>query len=434
MNLGTENEATEFVERISELDEGVRSLTAMLNRHSHGTVYFGVDDKGNVIGMDIGRDTTESIRNHVRSKVLPQIVPEVEEMTSDDGKKYIALRATGSNVPYSYDGRYYIRNVSSDESAGPDVVSQLVMSKGQDPMKSLSSDVQDLTFDELFGMMSSRKLHPVSERGFFRSHGMCDGHGRFNLTAYLLSDQNRITMQVVRFNGCDRSSMSERMNFGGRCLISAMRAVMEYVSSYIVTKVDLSKGERIEHDLFDFESFREAWINACVHNAWWAMLPPSVMIFDDRIEVISYGAIPFPMSYDRFYEGDSRPVNRSLYDMFSLLKLTGQGTNGTPVIVQRYGKEAFNVTDCSLSVTIPFAFEPDYVLARKETARNRMGLDQGQTAVLNYLSRNPEAKLSEAAESTGLSLSMVKKVVTELKGKGLLMNKGTNRRSIWSVV
>ncbi len=434
LNLGSENEVTEFKESTGQLDKGIRSLTAMLNRHNHGTVYFGVDDNGNVIGIDIGRDTTESIRNHVRSKVLPQIVPEVEEMTSDDGKRYIALRATGSNVPYSYDGRYYIRNVSSDESAGPDVVSQLVLSKGHDPMKSLTSDVQDLTFDELFGMMSARKLHPVSERGFFRSHGMCDGHGRYNLTAYLLSDQNSITMQVVRFNGCSRSSMSERMNFGGRCLVSSMRAVLEHVSSYMVTKVDLSKGERIEHDLFDFESFREAWTNACVHNAWQAMLPPSVMIFDDRIEVVSYGTVPFPMSLDPFFEGDSRPVNKSLFNMFSLLGLTEQSGHGVPIIVQNYGRDAFNITDSGVTVTIPFAFEPDYVAARKETERNRMGLDQGQAAVLSYLSRNPEAKLSEAAESTGLSLSAVKKVVTELKGKGLLVNKGTNRRSVWAVL
>ena len=37
------------------------------------------------------------------------------------------------------------------------------------------------------------------------------------------------------------------------------------------------------------------------------MIPPSVMMFDDRIEVVSYGGIPFPASTEEFYKGDNRP-------------------------------------------------------------------------------------------------------------------------------
>ena len=51
MNLGKENGTTEFKESLGQLDKGIRSLSAMLNRHRGGTVYFGVDDDGNVIGL-----------------------------------------------------------------------------------------------------------------------------------------------------------------------------------------------------------------------------------------------------------------------------------------------------------------------------------------------------------------------------------------------
>ena len=433
-NVGKESETVEFKESIGQLDKGLKSLSAMLNRHNHGTVYLGVNDQGDVVGMDVGKDTCESIRNLVRTRIQPQIVPEVVEHVTDDGKKYVTLHAFGYNIPYSYDGRYYIRNVSSDEAAGPEIVSQLVLARGMDPLKNQTSDNQVLTFDLLFGMLSARKLHPKAEIGFFKSHGMIDSHGGFNLTAYLLSDQNGIPMQVVRFNGCDRTSMSNRMNFGGQSLAGSLRAVLEHVSSYMVTKVDLSKGERAETYLFDFESFREAWINACVHNAWWALVPPSVMIFDDRIEVVSYGAVPFPMSLESFYEGDSRPVNRALFDMFSLLGMTEQSGHGVPTIVHNYGRSAFDITDNGVTVTIPFAFEPDYVAARRETSLNLLGLDEKHKEVLVHLSKNPEAKLSETAEHVGISLSSVKKMVSELKADGLLKNEGTNRNSRWLVL
>ena len=55
MNIGQENESQEFKESLSQLDKGLKSLTAMLNRHGTGSVYFGVDDNGNVKGLTIGK-------------------------------------------------------------------------------------------------------------------------------------------------------------------------------------------------------------------------------------------------------------------------------------------------------------------------------------------------------------------------------------------
>ena len=433
MNLGDENETTEFKTSMSQLDKGIIGLTAMLNRHNHGTLYIGVDDYGNVIGMDVGAGTVETIRNRIRSFVQPQVVPEISRHETDDGRSYISVRVTGYNIPYSCDGRYYIRNVSSNESAGPDVVAQLVMARGIDLLKDQRSDLQELTFNTLFGIMVTRDLHPRKDAGFYRSHGMVDEHGMFNLTAYLISDQNSIPMQVVRFNGTDRTAVSSRTDFGGQSLIASARAILEHVSSYMLTEVDLSGGERTERNLFDFDAFREAWINACVHNSWGALVPPSVLVFFDRMEIVSYGRIPFPLAMDDFYNGDSRPVNRSLFELFTLVGLTEQSGHGVPTIVRSYGREAFHITDNGMVVTIPFSFEPDFARARK-AVEDVSDLDEDSRKVLRYLDSNPDAKLSDVAEETGIGLSSVKKIVSSLKSEGRLRNDGTNRNSRWVVL
>ena len=433
MNLGDENETTEFKTSMSQLDKGIIGLTAMLNRHNHGTLYIGVDDYGNVIGMDVGAGTVETIRNRIRSFVQPQVVPEISRHETDDGRSYISVRVTGYNIPYSCDGRYYIRNVSSNESAGPDVVAQLVMARGIDLLKDQRSDLQELTFNTLFGIMVTRDLHPRKDAGFYRSHGMVDEHGMFNLTAYLISDQNSIPMQVVRFNGTDRTAVSSRTDFGGQSLIASARAILEHVSSYMLSEVDLSGGERTERNLFDFDAFREAWINACVHNSWSALVPPSVLVFFDRMEIVSYGRIPFPLAMDDFYNGDSRPVNRSLFELFTLVGLTEQSGHGVPTIVRSYGREAFHITDNGMVVTIPFSFEPDFARARK-AVEDVSDLDEDSRKVLRYLDSNPDAKLSDVAEETGIGLSSVKKIVSSLKSEGRLRNDGTNRNSRWVVL
>lgn len=62
MNLGKESERIEFKETISELETGLRSLSSMLNRNKEATLYFGVKDNGDVIGIDIVNDTIIKIK------------------------------------------------------------------------------------------------------------------------------------------------------------------------------------------------------------------------------------------------------------------------------------------------------------------------------------------------------------------------------------
>ena len=63
MNLGRENEKQEFKAGLDQLDKGLKSLSAMLNRGSEGTVFFGVDDDGTVKGLKIGKRTLLDIRS-----------------------------------------------------------------------------------------------------------------------------------------------------------------------------------------------------------------------------------------------------------------------------------------------------------------------------------------------------------------------------------
>ena len=169
MNLGVENETTEFKSSMSQLDKGIIGLTAMLNRHNHGTLYIGVDDNGNVIGMDVGAGTLETVRNRIRSFVQPQIVPEISRHETDDGKSYISVHVTGFNIPYSCDGRYYIRNVSSNESAGPDVVAQLhATDKSVTPetaeLRKLEENIAKVTGHTLDGTAFRNQLNLVIDR------------------------------------------------------------------------------------------------------------------------------------------------------------------------------------------------------------------------------------------------------------------------------
>ena len=71
MNLGFETETIEFKKSTSELKEGIISLTSMLNKHKKGILYFGVSDKGEIKGQEIGNNTLRDISKKIAKGVKP---------------------------------------------------------------------------------------------------------------------------------------------------------------------------------------------------------------------------------------------------------------------------------------------------------------------------------------------------------------------------
>ncbi len=185
------------------------------------------------------------------------------------------------------------------------------------------------------------------------------------MNAYLLADKNNISIKVVTFNGLDKSVMSNRTEYGNKSLLSVVAEVSEFFSLINITNVDVTSTQREEIPLFDFSSFREAWINACLHNDWKNAIAPAVYLFDDRIEVVSYGGIPFTLTKEDFYNGTSVPVNKSLLTIFMACGYAEQTGHGIPTIVEKYGRNAFSFDDGMLKVTIPLAFARPDVVARE---------------------------------------------------------------------
>lgn len=433
MNLGKENEHVEFKESLSQLDKGLKSIAAMLNRHGEATVYFGVADDGEVCGMEIGKDTLMDIRNRIRDKIEPRIFAEIEECKDEKEKNYVKVHAKGTDIPYSFDGRYYYRNVSADEQASNDILRKMLASSDADIIRQKTSPNQALTFRSFFAILSGLGIHPSDSEEFYGNYGLLNQNSEYNVNAYLMSDNNDISIKVVVFEGMNKSVMSKRTEYGKKCLLLSVSEVLEYFHSINTTQVDVNGLQRLEQSLFDFPSFREAWINACLHNDWNEGIGPSIYVFDDRIEIVSYGGLPFALSKEGFFKGTSIPVNKSLLTIFLAAKYAEQSGHGVPTIVEKYGREIFSFEDGMIKVSIPLAYEQEKVTQRKKALLKKDGMTLSQKKVYDYLTLNPSSSLQQVADETGLSLGGVKKICAKLQESGLLVRKGSKRDGIWVV-
>ncbi len=56
--------------------------------------------------------------------------------------------------------------------------------------------------------------------------GLKNGAGKYNYMAFLLADENDISIKVVTFASKDKTEMLMRNEYGNKCLINAMEQVL----------------------------------------------------------------------------------------------------------------------------------------------------------------------------------------------------------------
>ncbi len=426
-NLGSEDETKEFKRSLGELESGLISLTAMLNKNCHGTVYFGANNRGEVIGIEIEMSVLKTISRKIRDLIDPIVTTCIEILESVSGKKYIKVSADGTDRPYACDGIVYIRSGKEDSRVSMSELREMILNSDDNLVRSLSED-QDLTFNELRTILKDDDYSEAAEvLSFYLGLDLVNPDNSFNIQAQLLSDQNPCVLAVTLFKGTDKTFIASRTEFSGHSLLKEVQDLIKYVFCLNETLVEVGGWTRIERKLFEPNLFREAWVNACVHNNWLSFVPPSVFMFDDRIEIVSYGGKPYRLSEDEFYSGMSMPVNGSLMRLFKSAGLAEHTGHGVKAIVEKYGKEAFKLSNAGVTVTLRFP-------GRRAIARIRPELPtltKNEKLVLETLRQHPNEILDRISEISGVSRPYVGKIVVKLKNLGLVERKGSNKSGYW---
>ena len=428
MNLGIESETVEFKKSTSEINDGVVSLSAMLNKHGEGTVYFGIKNNGDIIGQkDLNENTLRDVSRKIVEGIKPQIIPHISlELIQD--KKIIKVFAKGNNVPYSAFGKYYSRSFDEDKQLSPEMLKALINREGEpDYIINKPATNQNLTFKMLKGLYLSNDKK-INNDKFEENLGFKMSDNKYNFMAELLADENNISIKVVTFAGTDKSVMLKRTDYGGKCLLLSINNVLEYMESINETKVNVNGIKRKEEKYFDFSSFKEAWLNACVHTKWSEEIPPAVYIYDNRIEIVSNGGLPSALTREDFFAGVSKPINKKLLKIFSDLDYIDQTGHGIPLIVKNYGEEAFYISEHTIIVTIPL--NKELLVDIKE----KQALNKSEKEVLNLIKNNGNYRIVDFIKLTNHSESYVNKILSSLKRKKYIKRVGSNKNGYWSTM
>lgn len=208
--------------------------------------------------------------------------------------------------------------------------------------------------------------------------------------------------------------------------------MLDYVESINETMVTIGNHRRTEEKLFDMASFKEAWQNACIHTKWDKGNPPAVYIFSDRIEIISTGGLPVDLNKEEFYKGISKPVNAKLQKIFGQLGYVEQTGHGIPLIISNYGKQAFDIMENFVNVTIPLNYEKTN--SSGTGIEDEVKINEAEQRVIDYINQNPSITIKELVAESGYSDGYIRKILTSLKEKKIIERRGGNKMGKWGVI
>jgi len=144
---GGEDTFLELKVKLSNTEKIAQEIVALANTGG-GTMVFGVNDQLRVEGLDDSDDVQEEIVRICREEIHPALVPYIDRIAFDNGRRIVALDIEGKRRPYrTRDGRYYIRIGSEKREATREELSAL-MDEAR-PLRFENVPVPDALIDDI---------------------------------------------------------------------------------------------------------------------------------------------------------------------------------------------------------------------------------------------------------------------------------------------
>src|SRR5438876_5007270 len=123
---GGEDTFLELKVKLSNSERIAQEIVAMANTGG-GVIVFGVNDQLRVEGIEDGENVQDELVRICREEVVPPIVPFIDRIAFDNGRRIIALDVNGKRRPYrTRDGRFFIRIGAEKRETSPEELSNLL--------------------------------------------------------------------------------------------------------------------------------------------------------------------------------------------------------------------------------------------------------------------------------------------------------------------
>ena len=359
------NTETNRIENKEQLNEDFeQEVIAFLNYKEGGIIYVGINKNGQVVGMENTDLTQLQIKDRIKNNIQPSTLGlfDVTVETIENKEVIKVIISSGTEKPYYLrkKGRTpegcYIRIGSSKERMTERMIEEMFARRIKNSLKEIESPRQDLTFRQL-------KIHyegngMILNDNFARNLNLLTDEGKYNYNAYLLADENNISIKLVKYLGTSKMELIENQEYGYCCLITATQRILDRLTAENTVYAKIEYNGRKEVEMIDSKALKEAVINAMVHSDYTLSTTPIIELYSDRIEITSGGGLPQGLSQEEFLEGVTAPRNKELIRVFKDVDLIENIGSGVLRILDAYDKSCFKFMEHFLRVSFKYKENP----------------------------------------------------------------------------
>ena len=428
---------SEHVEYKSQMiDDIYKEVIAFANTDG-GVIYIGIDDHGNVTGIDNVDETYTRLTNGIRDAIHPDVTMFVRYILQDN--KVIRIEVSeGSYKPYYLKSKgikpagVYVRQGTSSVQASPEQIRQMIKESDGDNFEDDRCLEQDLTFDEAKEAFKQYGVEFSAEK--YRALGITKNDTFTNL-ALILSDQCHHTTKIAVFNDESCTEFRDSKEFGGS-IFKQFENSIDYLSLCNKTVSTIKGIVRTDKHDYPEEAIREALLNALVHRDYSFSGSIIINVNDSKMEFISLGGLLPGLSTEDIRIGVSQPRNKKLAEIFHRLRLIESYGTGIRRIFKLYEncpiQPDIEATNNAFKIVLPNmnAYEPSSGAASKADEKISAAVTPQMKTVMNYLAEYGEMTDEELQDLLNVKKTRSYLIARQMYENGLIdiIGKGAKKK------
>lgn len=435
--------------------EIIETVVAFANT-SGGLVLIGVSDKGQVSGINLGKETLIEWLGQIKLATSPSVIPDIFTIKMDQ-KDIVVISVSEYPIkPVNSKGKYFQRKAASNHQLSLSEITDIYMQTynvSWDSYEAPRQNIDDLSIEKI-----EKFIEQVNQGGRFH----LDNSPLFALEKLrFISNQKPTLASILLFA---KEPMRHHIHIGRfktptyivddrqitDTLFEAVDAAMKFIISYIGVSFEFDGSlQRKERFAYPLAAIREAFLNAVVHRDYANSSDVQIKIFDDKITIFSpgklYGGITVDQLATDHYQ--SRIRNKLIAEAFYLTKNIekyGSGLirirkelEGYPEIsfqIQEIGGGVlitFNKSDVygEVSLTYGGVSEKKAIFGGKKTVDGGVNFNKAvknsvkadDTSVLEFIKNSPGLRSGAIAIELGVAKRTIERRLKSLRNQGKIM-------------
>ena len=442
MNLGIESETLEFKKTTGELDKAVDNIASMLNKHGHGTVYFGVSPNGEVTGQQISASSLDDVAKKIKEAIKPMIYPEIKQEKLD-GKHVIRVDFSGMEKPYSSFGRYYKRVFDRTEEMTPDELKHMMAQTDVSSywennltmygLEAVDKEALNRFYKKAISCGRLEKMPEYNEEELLAGLGLYENKRLTNAGYYLFSNRKPVVLKLAVFVTDERINFSDIDRVEDN-VFNLIQKGYSYIKEHINWGVKTDNGtSRIEIPEIPIEAIREIVVNSFAHADFRGNSENEIDITPTQIEIYNPGEFPENYTPEMFAKQRIKSMPRNKVILTPLYKskdveIFGSGFRKVYSFCEKSGNKTGYA---SANGGFSFIFYRD----RNENVTTNVPEKRIPTdsSVYMLLKENPAQTRDELARQLGKTVRTIQRALDKLTAEGKIRRIGSNKKGYWEV-